>query len=210
MLKKMVISMITMTILISAGIIYYLQQSVGETFGRPDSPNNVIEKSFENEQYYYFLSDEEIRKAIEKGISSIELIEDYLLQENEENTSSEVAFAYIETPFFTALKKSRELFDHFGRRSIPLEIKRELLDQYLPIHIRFYENKGYVYDLRFIQGGEEIKAYNTITQGSGSMKTMYMKVEDLDFSQPATVIAEDKVDTSVFSEFKINFNNYLH
>lgn len=210
MFKKMFISMITMTILISAGIIYYLQQSVGETFGRLESSTNVIEKSFENEEYYYFLSDEKIQKAIEKGMTSIELIENYMLEKNEEKTSPEVAFAYIETPFFTALKESRELFDHYGRRPIPLEIKRELLDQYLPIHIRFYENRGYVYDLRFIQGGEEIKAYNTITQGSGSMKTMYMKVEDLDFSQPATVIAEDKVDTSVFSEFKINFNNFLH
>jgi len=209
MFKKMFISMITMTILIAGGFIYYFQQSVGETFVRMDSRTKIIENTFENEEYFYFLSDEEIDKAIEKGMTSTKLIEDYLLENAEEDISLDVAFAYIETPYLTAIKESRKIFDHFGRRPVPKEIKQELADQYLPIHIRFFENRGYVYDIRFIQGEIEIEPYNIITYGSGSMKTMYMKVEDVDFSQTATVITEDKINSSVYSEFKVNFNDFV-
>jgi len=198
-----------MTILIAGGFIYYFQQSAGETFVRIDSRTKTIENTFENEEYFYFLSDEEIGKAIEKGMTSTKLIEDYLLENAEEEISLDVAFAYIETPYLTAIKESRKIFDHFGRRPVPNEIKQELADQYLPIHIRFYENRGYVYDIRFIQGESEIEPYNMITYGSGSMKTVHMKVEDIDFSQTATVITEDKIDPSVYSEFKVNFNDFV-
>ncbi|WP_280770016.1 hypothetical protein [Salipaludibacillus daqingensis] len=208
MFKKMFISMIIMTIFIVGSLVYFFHESVGDTLGRTGSLENKLEKTFENEDYYFYLSDQEIRKAIEKGTTSIELVEDFLLEKEEEATLSEAVFAYIETPYFSAIKESRKLYDHFGRRPIPEEIKQELMDQYLPIHVRFNENKGYVYDIHLKQGEEEVEPIRTMTSGSGTLKTIYLEVEDLDFAQSAIVVAEDKVNSSVSTQFKVDFSEF--
>ncbi|WP_416151582.1 hypothetical protein ACM26V_11670 [Salipaludibacillus sp. HK11] len=211
MLKKMFISMVFMTMLVIGVSLYLFQEKVIGTFDQSNSRSGVLEQSFENEDYFYFLSDKEINRAIGKGTTSIILIEDYLLESPEESlgTESHVAFAYIETPYLTTINIARNVFDHYGRIPSSQEVKQELFDQYLPIHIRFNENKGYVYDLKMIQDEKEIEPFSTEVHGSGAMKTIYLNVGDLDFSMPATVIVEDSVDSSVNHQYEIDFENYI-
>ncbi|WP_233254330.1 hypothetical protein [Salipaludibacillus keqinensis] len=211
MLKKMFISMMTMTILIISGFMFLFQGSVDGTLGMPDSPiGEKMEKSFEDESYVYYLNDEQILSAIEKGVTSTELIDDFLLDKSEvtELQETDVAFAYVETPYLTVLKESRNIFDRYGRRPVPQELKPELMDQFLPVHIRFYENKGYVYNVKVLQEDHEVEYFRRETRGSGSMKTLYVKVDDLDFSERAIVQVEDKIDPSINHSFYLDFQIY--
>lgn len=203
------ISMIVMSILLIGGMLLFLHFFSGVTMGSFDlSEKGNLEKTFENEDYFYYTTTEEINEAIEKAINSLELIENNILLSESLEKNEDIAFAYLETPYLTALKESRAIYDHFSRVPATEEIKNLLSDSYLPIHIRFHGNRGYVYEITMTQFEEEIKPIHTETRGGGTIKTIYISVDDIDLTAPAAIRVEDYVNPSISVDFKIDFDDY--
>ncbi|WP_143051258.1 hypothetical protein [Salipaludibacillus aurantiacus] len=209
MFKKMLYSMVSMTIIIIAGILVYLSQVTGLTFALPEESLGSIPNTFENENYVYYLTDDQINDAIKKAVSSTDLLENFLLETIEDTTDgSQVAFAYVETPYLTVINEARKSFDLEGRRPAGEEIRRKLTDSFLPVHIRFYQNKGFVHDVKIIQQDEEIIPFKTETNGSGAVETIYLHIMDVDMTEPAYVYVMDRVNEEAYHISKIDFYNY--
>ncbi|MGJ9382293.1 hypothetical protein [Salipaludibacillus sp. CF4.18] len=210
MFKKMIISMMIMSICLTGGLFFLLEHSEGVI---SDLQNNKVNgdlvKSFENKVYFYHLSKEEINEAIDRGTNSLELIENYLLPSQSQENNADVAFAYIETPYLTVMKESRAVYDHYGRKPVAEEMTERISDRYLPVHVRFSENKGLEYHVSFLQKDEEIEPITTEIQESGMMETIFIHTDDLDFASSATVRVEQEMNPGNEVEFEINFNNFI-
>ncbi|MCE7791487.1 hypothetical protein K8O68_03490 [Salipaludibacillus sp. CUR1] len=209
MLKKMLYSMVSMTVIIMAGILVYLSQVTGLTFALPEESPGSIPNTFENENYLYYLTDDQINDAIKKAVSSTDSLENFLLETIEDTTDGgQVAFAYIETPYLTVINEARKSFDLEGRQPPGGEIREKLTDSFLPVHIRFYQNKGFVHDVKIIQQDEEVIPFKTETNGSGAVETIYLNIMDLDMTEPAYVYVMDRVNEEAYQIFKIDFYDY--
>ncbi|MCR6111812.1 hypothetical protein HXA35_15795 [Bacillus sp. A301a_S52] len=209
MVKKMLMSMIFMTVLIVGGLLFYFNSTTGGLFGKTDSSSRgTLAKTFEDDTYMYYLSEAQIQQAIKTSTTTVDLLENFLLDEKQSEGSG-AAFAYVETPYLTAVKEARKIYDYTGRRPVVEEVKPNLMDQYLPVHVRFYENKAYIYDVKIEQDDDNIQPYKVDNALGGTAKTIYLNVEKLDFTQPLTITAVDRVDSSQMSVFSLEFDNYV-
>ncbi|MCR6119732.1 hypothetical protein HXA34_15455 [Salipaludibacillus agaradhaerens] len=208
MFKKMLMSMIFMTVLIVGGLLFYFNSTTGGLFGKTDSSSRgALAKTFEDDTYMYYLSETQIQQAIKTSTTTVDLIENFLLEEKQ-GEGSGVAFAYVETPYLTVVKEARKIYDYTGRRPVVEEVKPNLMDQYLPVHVRFYENKAYIYDVQIGQDDDNIQPYKVDNANGGTAKIIYLNVEKLDFSQPLTITTVDRIDSSQMSVFSLEFDEY--
>jgi hypothetical protein len=209
MFKKMLMSMIFMTVLIVGGLLFYFNSTTEGLFGKTDSSSRgMLPNTFENDTYMYYLTDSQIQKAIKTSTTTVDLIENFLLEDEKQGNRSATAFAYVETPYLTVVKEARKLYDYTGRRPVLEDVKPNLMDQYLPVHVRFHGNKAYIYDVEIGQGGDSIQPYKIDNTRGGTAKTIYLDVGKLDFSQPLTINAVDRVDSSQVDVFSLDFDKY--
>ncbi|WP_078594886.1 hypothetical protein [Evansella clarkii] len=205
MVKKMLISMTAMGVIAAAVMFLLISLTSGETSGSPDEKSS-LSRTFSDDTYFYYLTEQEIDKIIEKGItSSFFSLEKYILPAGAD--SGDVAFAYIEPPALTVARKASETYQLYGRKVKRQEIIKELMDGYLPFSIRFEENKGFLYDAVIEQDGEIISADREEILGGGAIKRAYFNVSAIDFKKEAklvlidTVTEEKVIFTVVFSEY---------
>lgn len=205
MVKKMLISMTAMGIIAAAVMFLLISLTSGETSGSPDEKSS-LSRTFSDDTYFYYLTEQEIDKIIEKRItSSFFSLEKYILPAGAD--SGDVAFAYIEPPALTVARKASETYLLYGRKVKRQEVIKELMDGYLPFSIRFEENKGFLYDAVIEQDGEIISADREEILGGGAIKRAYFNVSAIDFKEEAklvlidTVTEEKVIFTVVFSEY---------
>jgi hypothetical protein len=205
MVKKMLISMTAMGIIAAAVMFLLISLTSGETSGSPDEKSS-LSRTFSDDTYFYYLTEQEIDKIIEKRItSSFFSLEKYILPAGAD--SGDVAFAYIEPPALTVARKASETYLLYGRKVKRQEVIKELMDGYLPFSIRFEENKGFLYDAVIEQDGEIISADREEILGGGAIKRAYFNVPAIDFKEEAklvlidTVTEEKVIFTVVFSEY---------
>ncbi|WP_088032890.1 hypothetical protein [Evansella clarkii] len=206
MVKKMLISMTAMGVIAAAVMFLLISLTSGETSGSPDEKSS-LSRTFTDDTYFYYLTEQEIDKIIEKGITSSSFfsLEKYILPAGAD--SGDVAFAYIEPPALTVARKASETYQLYGRKVKRQEVIKELMDGYLPFSIRFEENKGFLYDAVIEQDGEIISADREEILGGGAIKRAYFNVSAIDFKEEAklvlidTVTEEKVIFTVVFSEY---------
>ncbi|UTR11490.1 hypothetical protein MM300_03930 [Evansella sp. LMS18] len=204
MVKKMLVSMTAMGVTAAAVVFMLIALTSGETSGSPDE-KSALARTFSDDTYFYYLTEQEIDKIIEEGITSFFSLEKYILPAASD--SEDIAFAYIEPPALTVARKTSETYQLYGRKVKREEVTKELMDGYLPFSIRFRENKGFLYEAAIEQDGEIIYAEKEEVLGGGAMKRAYFNVPALDFETEAKLVLIDTVTdekamfTLVFSEY---------
>ncbi|QKS72137.1 hypothetical protein FLK61_36370 [Paenalkalicoccus suaedae] len=201
-------STLLMMILSAGAIFFVIQTDVLSADGGNDYENGTLAYTFSDETYFFHLSRESIRDTIEEATSTVESIEGYLLEETMSTlTQPDIAFVYVETPRLTAIKETKLIYDHFGRTPSVPEMEAKLSDQFLPIHVRFTSNRGFVYEVVLYQGAEKVSSIKREVTGAGAMQTVYVDTSGIDFSQPATVVVEDQMDEALFVEYAVDFGS---
>ncbi|WP_096189847.1 hypothetical protein [Evansella halocellulosilytica] len=211
MVKKMIVSFSAITMFVFVLLFLLFQFVSGATYGEvnEEEEEESLPLSFEDESYYFYLTDEELNEAIEEGTESVISIESYILPKKEETVDSEdIAFVYMITPFLKAQQLARETFDRYGRTVTTKEVKMDLMDQYISFSARFNGNAGYIYDLELQQGDESIIPMNESISSKGTLKTVYFDVSELSFSDEAVLVVRDSVDESMYESFEVDFTQY--
>lgn len=169
------------------------------------------EKTFDDESYYFYLDEEEIKYYIRKGISSLTGVEEYKLTETGNTLrSDDVAFAYAELPSLTVMEKAGSIYYHADRFPEVEEIKEELRDDYIPVHVRYEDNRAYVYEAFIKQGEEKVFPAGRKIAGEGSMESLFFKVEDLQLDEEAELIIEDTVNEDAGMKFSMKLSEMPH
>lgn len=205
MFKMMVSSFIIMLILSMAGLLYVFgSENEEESLDRAD-----LDFSFENSDYVFYLSDGEIASAIQQSRESIQLVEEFVIDPEEERIP-ELSFMYLEPPILTAKLEARRISDHFGRTASVPEIREDLSDRYLPVKGRFTGNHAYVFGVSMYQepnGEEEVRFYEENRSG-GSVKTVLIDMETVDPAMPLYMDVYDVADSSLTETYRIDFDRY--
>lgn len=199
-----------MTILTMATLFYIMVSADRDESTDFDHKENI----FEDEDYLYFLTDAEIASVIQEARESIRLTDPYQLSPDQPETKlDEIAFVYVETPELTAKLEARRILDHFGRTPSVPEIKKLLSDRYLPVNTRFYDNYAYVFDVTaFQQSGEETEEVRIqeVNQSSGSLKQVWIDMEDVETNLPLQIRLEDTADPTIQETYTLHFQDYVH
>ncbi|AOM82084.1 hypothetical protein [Salisediminibacterium beveridgei] len=208
MFRKMIASFIIMTIFATATLFYLIASADGDN--RTDMTD--VDFSFEDEGYYFYMTDGEIASAIQEARESIRLTDPFqLTTNNTETVLEEISFVYVEPPELTVKLEARRILDHFGRTPSVPEIKDELSDRYLPVNARFYDHYAYVFDVTVSQGigdeAEEVDTYEA-NKSSGSLKSVLMDMGQVDTNRPLHIRFEDTSDPSVYVTYSLDFDDY--
>ncbi|CAM3982976.1 hypothetical protein [Alkalicoccus chagannorensis] len=209
MWKLMLISTLFTAVLITGGMLLWLQETTGGVFDQEEEENRTgVSTSFEDDSYYYFLDHEEVTYLIERGRETVDGYESYMLPVEFDGLSSTVAFAYVEPPSLTVVKESRRIQDHYQRTPSVEELQGMLMDRFLPIHLRFHENRAFVHEAELESETGRIQPVETDISGGGSMQTMYFSVEDLPFEEEEiSLVVEDELSDD-FMRYTLRFADY--
>ncbi|MBU9721031.1 MULTISPECIES: hypothetical protein [Bacillaceae] len=170
-------------------------------------------KNVVDEDYFYFISDSEVVEAIELGMAAADIIDQYIIPYEPSNSSEnkvkeDTSFAFIETPFLTTVNLARKTFHQFGREVLVSEVKGNLNHNFLPLHVRFEGNKGYVYDIILNQENREIEPVKVEKVGNGGMTTVTYLTDDIDFTKEAILKVVDPLNPSQRITFRLDFRDY--
>lgn len=206
MFKKMIVSMIVMSGIILATLFFLIS---GPTFGKPQEEVELSYR-FVDENYPFFLTNEQIEDAINRGIESLKSIDSYLLPEEECSllNKDDILFSYIEPPSLVAANIARNIHHLYGRKVRTAEVKEKLMDEYLPFVTRFNANRGYIYDIHFVQGEEKIAPYKTEIKSNGGVVVSYFRVEDINFEQAGKLHIQDVVNKTSERVYLVDFSLY--
>lgn len=209
MFRKMIASFIVMTILATATLFYLIVSADGDE--RTDFDN--LDFSFEDKEYYFYMTDGQIASSIQEARESIRLMDPFqLTPDDPEAGLDEISFVYVETPELTVKLEARRIFDHFGRTPSVPEIKESLTDRYLPVKVRFFDNHAYVFDVTVSQevGDEtrEIGIYEA-NKSSGSLKQILLDMEQADTDFPLEIRIEDTADPAVYVTYTLDLQEFV-
>ncbi|UCZ52402.1 hypothetical protein LGQ02_16380 [Bacillus shivajii] len=210
MIKKMAVSIIVMTMFTTVLLLLVFQFVSPSTFGEGnEQDDDIITHSFHNEDYYYYLTDEQVNEAIEQGKESLTTLEGYQLPKLDSTIESQdIAFVYINTPYLKTKLLARDTYDQYGRTMRPQEVKLELMDKFLSFSSRFQGNKGYIYEIEMVQDGEMIDPVEVTVSGNGTLKTVYFEVDEISFTKNAQLMISDRLDDSKYESYEIDFTQY--
>lgn len=198
--------------IIMSGIVLFILLFVtsGSIFGKPEEDKELSYR-FQHEDYFYYLTDEQIEKAINKGVETLQSIDRYLLPVEKCSLVNEtdILFAYIEPPSLTATNMARNIYHQYKRKVRTSEVKEKLMDEYLPFVVRFSEDEGYLYEIEMVQDGQKIFPYKTEVKNNGGLSISYFRVEDLKFTQDAFLHVIDQINEDSEKVYHIDFSLYV-
>ncbi|SES13619.1 hypothetical protein [Salisediminibacterium halotolerans] len=197
MIKKMTVSLVFMSVFFLTGLLLYILVAEEENKSSADSVSEVISGGFDNEDYYFYLSDDEIQSKAESVLAGEYSFSSYTLESaNAEDSNEKIAFAYTEPPGLTVKREAKKQYNLYGTIPAPEDLRAKLSDEMIPVHIRFYGQGAYIHDIETEQDGESFTGAKRLNLADGAKTSLLIDTAEADFDEPLMIHVTDQANPS--------------
>ncbi len=194
-------------------ILAFFPDFFGETGGLPEGNEENYTSSFDDTSFLYYLNSDQVKSAIQEGISSLSIIDAFLLDREMEDDSlkshDHVEYAYIVVPELEVMRKAKRTNDQFSRNIKALEATQSLTDQFLIFEVRFEKQFGYIYNITFEQDHELIEPELIEHNAKGALTRVYFNIEQIDIDHTGLLHVTDRANADERQSFHVEFNDFL-